>query len=609
MLWVSFLTQRTAGVTTDSMRIPLIWRVAAQWLLLAGFLALAGCTPSGPRALLQGERLIKEGKYEQAIARLRLATERIPDNARAWNYLGLAYHGAQQPQKALQAYQRALELDRNLAATRYNIGCLLLEQGNPSAAVSELTTFTLLQPQSPEGWFKLGQANFQARQLQTAENNLNQALKLQPHNPEALNSLGLIQLQRSRLREAMVYFNSALQQQSNYAPAILNQAITLHQYYRNKPLALQRYRDYLSLQPQPANWLAVQEVVQGLEAELRPPAAFPSPKPQVAESSPPSKLPGTEAPPPSPSPAPVSNQVAQVVPPPRTNLPPPSTTATNLSPRQEEKTAETPPPQIAKIDQPPPKVEPPVRKADPPPVKTNGLASPAKTTNQAETRRETKLPPAISVAKRQETTPAPTTNQVRVATPPVTRPPEPVGPATYPPLDYPPGTPRYAYANSSPPPRGNRVEAHRLFSQAVELQQDNRWTEALQYYRRSVEADPSFFEAHYNLGLAAYKAGQWPEALAQFERALAIDPTSFLARYNFGLALLAANYTRDAVREFERLSSLEPKDYRVHLLLANTYAQQLNQPQLARLHYQKVLELEPNHPEATAIRSWLASNR
>ena len=61
-------------------------------LLLA---LLAGCTPSGPRALLEGKRLIDEGKYPQAIEKLKTATSLLGGtNALAWNYLGVAYQHA-----------------------------------------------------------------------------------------------------------------------------------------------------------------------------------------------------------------------------------------------------------------------------------------------------------------------------------------------------------------------------------------------------------------------------------------------------------------------------------------------------------------------------------
>src|SRR5258706_10369196 len=84
------------------------------WIVL-GIVALTACGPPGPRALLKGERLIREGKYEQAIEKLQQATQLLPRNAQAWNHLGLAYHANHQPLLAIRAYRQALPLVNNLA--------------------------------------------------------------------------------------------------------------------------------------------------------------------------------------------------------------------------------------------------------------------------------------------------------------------------------------------------------------------------------------------------------------------------------------------------------------------------------------------------------------
>ena len=62
------------------------------------------------------------------------------------------------------------------------------------------------------------------------------------------------------------------------------------------------------------------------------------------------------------------------------------------------------------------------------------------------------------------------------------------------------------------------------------------------------------------------------------------------------------------MQELEKLLTAHPEEARAHLSLANLYAQQLNQPSLARPHYLKVLAIDPRHPQATAIRYWLAAN-
>ena len=130
----------------------------------------------------------------------------------------------------------------------------------------------------------------------------------------------------------------------------------------------------------------------------------------------------------------------------------------------------------------------------------------------------------------------------------------------------------------------------------------------IEAYRQAAKIDPSFFDAHYNLGVAAYEAGDMPQCLSAYEYALAINSVSVKARFNFAVALQKANYPRDAARELEKLLADNPAEARAQFTLANLCAQQLGEPAKAREHYLRLLELEPQHPQATAIRYWLEAN-
>jgi tetratricopeptide (TPR) repeat protein len=147
-----------------------------------------------------------------------------------------------------------------------------------------------------------------------------------------------------------------------------------------------------------------------------------------------------------------------------------------------------------------------------------------------------------------------------------------------------------------------------LFAQGVQAQQARRLAEAVQAYRAAAQLDPSLYEAQYNLGLAATEAGNLPLAMTAYKNALAIQPKSLDARYNLALVLKQANHLTDAVNELEKVLARYPNETRAHLALGNLYAQQLAQPAKARQHYRRVLEVEPRHPQAGAIRYWLAAN-
>ncbi|MCC7373591.1 MAG: tetratricopeptide repeat protein [Verrucomicrobiales bacterium] len=289
--------------------------------LVAALLAavvLSGCTPPGPKALLDGERLLKQGKPVDAIRRFRTAVEFLPGNAQAWNHLGLAYHLARQPAEAAEAYQQAARLDRNLAAVFYNLGCLRLETDDPARAGEALRTHVGLDPKSVDGWRKLGQSQLRLQQWDQAERSYLTALKLIPQDPESLNGLGVTYQQRRRARDAWQCFSQVTTRHPNFAPAWYNLGIAAHQAGARSQaiLAFNRYRQ---LAPTSSAGLGLDALLRqwsAAEAAANQPA-LPSPAPAAQE---PNKF--------LPTPRPNTNRVVVPAPVPA----PTATTPTNQVP-------------------------------------------------------------------------------------------------------------------------------------------------------------------------------------------------------------------------------------------------------------------------------------
>ena len=127
--------------------------------------------------------------------------------------------------------------------------------------------------------------------------------------------------------------------------------------------------------------------------------------------------------------------------------------------------------------------------------------------------------------------------------------------------------------------------------------------------KQAATLDPSWFEAQYNTGVMAHRLHNYALALPRYEAALAIQPDSVDARYNFALALKAGGYPLDAANELKKILAANPSETRAHLALANICAQSLRDMDEARMHYQKVLELDPKCPQASDIRFWLSANQ
>src|SRR5262249_34127020 len=120
---------------------------------------LAGCTPPGPRALLEGKQLLERAEYAQALEKFRTATSLLKTNRLAWSARGLACQYAGQPAEAEAAYNKALNFDRDLMEARYNLGCLLLDENRPDAAKTHFTAYVLRRGNSSEALLKLGTAH------------------------------------------------------------------------------------------------------------------------------------------------------------------------------------------------------------------------------------------------------------------------------------------------------------------------------------------------------------------------------------------------------------------------------------------------------------------
>jgi tetratricopeptide (TPR) repeat protein len=559
-------------------------------LFLAFALLLAGCMPSGPRALLNGKKLLEQGDYAGAVAQLKTATTFLATNAQAWNYLGVACQHAGQTEAAVTAYQNALKFNRDLLEAHYNLGCLWLEQNKPDAAESEFTAYTLRRSKAPEGWLKLGLAQLHSEDLAAAEKSFSTVLYLNPNNAEALNGFGLARVERGRPREAAQFFAAAAREKPDYGPALLNLATVAQQYLRDNALALQNYRAYLALTPRPANWEAVNDIVNSLEQPAAVAVANPLPAGGAVRAAAP---PRTQA-------------VA------RASLNPPRGTATPPTVVKNPPEPVIVPPEPVIIGTPPATAPP-----EPATVKTgavsrlnplNWFRSPAPEKNSDNG--VTALPAPAADNNRVSSAPLPPANTSPAAQTASTSGPAPV--VAPKPVKIiqpaPPAFPRYLYLSPRKPASGDRGTASGAFTRAREFEQDSRWLDAMQSYRQAAQLDPGWFEAQYNYGVVACRLRNYNQSLDAYEMALSIQPDAVGARYNFALALEAAGYMADAVNELEKIVAANPNEVRAHLALGNLYAQQLRDPVRARRHYLKVLAVNPANPQAADIQFWLSSN-
>ena len=118
------------------------------------------------------------------------------------------------------------------------------------------------------------------------------------------------------------------------------------------------------------------------------------------------------------------------------------------------------------------------------------------------------------------------------------------------------------------------------------------WPQAVEYYRRALEAEPDYAAMRVNLGTALERVGDARGALEQYEEALRLDPK--LTEANYGLAELLERSGRDeeAIAQYTTAVTVNPTFVAAHLRLADAL-RRTDRLEPALTHYRRVIDLQP----------------
>jgi len=639
-------------------------------------LLLAGCGPSGERALVEGDRLLQAGKAAEAVPLLERAAHDLPQNGPALNHLGLAYHATGRTNDARRAYLLALEVDRNRIEATRNLAVTHLERGEWLEAEKGLRAYLLAHPGDTDVLGILAQLQFQAGRWDDAERSLAAIQPPQALGADGWNTRGVLLLRKRRFNDALKCFQYALSLDPTANTPRYNLGVT-HQLQGDRRSAAAHYRQWLAGNPGTPQAAIVREWIRQWETPLtssgtNPGTAVATNATATAPTAPPKAVRPA-------SPTPRTNAVVEVarpvapapaapVTPPAITAPPPQVAVVPPPPPQVVNVQEDPPLQPAREEPPakpaakppPPAVAAPALAATPSPSKPAEASAPAASAtasgSEAVPAPSPEAPEATAAGKRslwQRMTPgkwanpvqwfrrsadtnppptgvdapsavakapAPSTQKKPTPLPPAASvgvAPTPAAPAVA--VNRPatrtqiatprrPAPPRYVRRAVGPLPAGNRSAAEGHFQQGADAHQRRDLLTAAAEYRRATEVDPAFHEAYHNLALVAMDQGDLSLALLASEHAILLKPSDAETRRNFASALKAARYPQDAAEQIELFLAAKPTDAASHLAAAGLYAGELDDPAKARSHYESVLALEPSHPQAAAIRGWLASH-
>ncbi len=117
------------------------------------------------------------------------------------------------------------------------------------------------------------------------------------------------------------------------------------------------------------------------------------------------------------------------------------------------------------------------------------------------------------------------------------------------------------------------AEAHTSFAYVRSLY-EWQWVEAEVHYRRSIELNPGYAQAHHWYGMDFLALlGRLDEALERLRHAQQLDPLSLNISTSLGFLLMLRREYDRAIEEYRRALDLDPDFYKSHMGLGRAYLQ------------------------------------
>jgi DNA-binding transcriptional MerR regulator len=118
------------------------------------------------------------------------------------------------------------------------------------------------------------------------------------------------------------------------------------------------------------------------------------------------------------------------------------------------------------------------------------------------------------------------------------------------------------------------------------------WNEAAECYRRAIALDPTFADAHCNLGSLLFNRGRRDDARRHFERTVELAPRHVEGHLNLGTLCEEDGADERALWHYRQALESDPRFPDIHVSIALIY-EKLELNRTARVHWRRYLALEP----------------
>lgn len=174
-----------------------------QWLMMAALALMTGCGRDFPALLSEAEQSFGKKDYIGTIDTLNRALPRWKESdgaekkARAYELQGKSYHQLRNTDKAIESYQEAVDLSKNVFESANALGILYLAKAQPMRAADAFDRALAMKPNDPQALLGLANSYYAQKKYEDARIYYQKVLDVSPGVRDALDSLQALRSIRS----------------------------------------------------------------------------------------------------------------------------------------------------------------------------------------------------------------------------------------------------------------------------------------------------------------------------------------------------------------------------------------------------------------------------
>ena len=172
-----------------------------------------------------------------------------PRKARPYVNLGVAYINAGVYDKAMEASQRAIEIDPKAAYGYYNLSIVFQKRGELDKAIEMVKRSLEVDPTVYMAFYSFGGIYFEKGQYRESVEAFRKFLEIYPYFPEVHNMLAIIHVAQKQFDKAVVEFEGEIRINPYNTLAHVNLGQIYWHEFRNRQKAVYHFKIALMLDP------------------------------------------------------------------------------------------------------------------------------------------------------------------------------------------------------------------------------------------------------------------------------------------------------------------------------------------------------------------------